>query len=71
MKKNWAEIKVKGAEVEFGEEAKKFPKTEYRSPMMKRKNHITTQKGEEAHKEDNMSIGTLFLEQEEEAEEVK
>jgi hypothetical protein len=40
---------------------------------MKRRNHITTHKGEESHKEDNTSIGMLFLEQEEEeeAEEVK
>jgi hypothetical protein len=38
---------------------------------MNKRNLITTQKGEEAHKEDNMSIGTVFLEQEEEEEEVK
>jgi hypothetical protein len=35
---------------------------------MNRRNLITTQKGEEIHKEDNMSIGTLFHEQEEEEE---
>jgi hypothetical protein len=29
---------------------------------------MTTQKGEEVHKEDSMSIGTPFLEQEEEEE---
>jgi hypothetical protein len=40
---------------------------------MKRRNLITTQQGEEVHKEDNMPIGTLFLEQEEneEVEDVK
>jgi hypothetical protein len=54
--------------VEVRVEAKKFPRTEYRSPRMKRRNHITTQKGEESHKQRNMSIGTLFLEEEEEEE---
>jgi hypothetical protein len=36
---------------------------------MKRRSLITTQKEEEVHKEDNMPIGILFLEQEEEEEE--
>jgi hypothetical protein len=42
-------------------------------PKDEERNLITTQKGEEVHKEDNMPIGTLFREQEEEeeAEEVK
>jgi hypothetical protein len=35
---------------------------------MKKRNLITTQKGEESHKEDSMPIGTLFLKQEEEEE---
>jgi hypothetical protein len=35
---------------------------------MKRRNLITTQKGEKVHKEDNMSTGILFHEQEEEEE---
>ena len=41
--------------------------------MMKKRNLIITQKEEEAHREDNMSIRILFCEQEEEAgvEEVK
>jgi hypothetical protein len=73
MKINWPERKVKGAEVEFRVEANQFPKTEYKSPRMKKKNLITTHKGEEVHREDNMLIGTLFREkeEEEEAEEVK
>jgi hypothetical protein len=36
---------------------------------MKKINLITSQKGEEVHSEDNMPIGTLFLETEEEEEE--
>jgi hypothetical protein len=36
---------------------------------MKKRNHIATQKGEEAHKEGTMRIEMLFLEQEEEEEE--
>jgi hypothetical protein len=49
-----------------------LPRIEYISPRMKRRNLITTQKGEESHKED-IPIGTFFfeLEEEEEAEEVK
>jgi hypothetical protein len=35
---------------------------------MKKRNLITTYKGEESHKEDNMLIGTLFLQPEEEEE---
>jgi hypothetical protein len=35
---------------------------------MNKRNLITTQKGEEAHREDNMSTRILFLEQEEEEE---
>jgi hypothetical protein len=68
LKRNWPERKVKGAEVEVRTEAKKFPKTEYRSPRMKKRNHITTQKRKKVYKEDSMSIGTHFLEQEEEEE---
>jgi hypothetical protein len=49
-------------------EGKQLPRTEYRRPKMNKINLITTHRGEEAHKEDNMPIGTLFLEQEEEEE---
>jgi hypothetical protein len=45
-----------------------LPKIEHKNPRMKKRSLITTQKGEEVHKEDNMPIGTLFLEQEEEEE---
>jgi len=50
-----------------------LPRTEYRSPRMNKIILITTQKVEKVHKEDNMPIGTPFLEkeEEEEAEEVK
>jgi hypothetical protein len=50
-----------------------LPRIEYRSPRMNKRSLIITQKGEEVLKEDNMSIGILFLDQEEEeeAEEVK
>jgi hypothetical protein len=68
-KRNWPESKVKRAEVEVRSEAKQFPRTEYRSPRMKKRNLITTQKEGEVHREDNMPIGTLFLAQEEEEEE--
>jgi hypothetical protein len=68
LKRSWPKSKVKGAEVEVIAEAKQLPRTEYRSPRMKKRILITTQKGEEAHKEDNMPIGTLFLKQEEEEE---
>jgi hypothetical protein len=36
---------------------------------MNKGSHITTLKGEEVHKEENIPIGTLFLEQEEDEEE--
>jgi hypothetical protein len=73
LKKSWPESKVKGAEVEVKAEANQLPKTECKIPRMNKRDLIITLKGEEAHKEDNMLIGTLFLEQEEEeeAEEVK
>jgi hypothetical protein len=45
-----------------------LPRKEYRSPKMNKRNLITTQKEEEVHREDNMSIRTLFLEPEEEEE---
>jgi hypothetical protein len=41
---------------------------EYKGPMINKINLIITKKGEEVHKEDNMPIGTLFREQEEEEE---
>jgi hypothetical protein len=62
LKRNWPKSKVKEVEVELREEAKQLPRTEYRSPRMKKINLITTQKGDESHKEDNMPIGTLFHE---------
>jgi hypothetical protein len=61
QKRNWLESKVKREEVEVRSEAKQFPRTEYRSPRMKKRNLITTLKEGEVHKEDNMLIGTLFL----------
>jgi hypothetical protein len=50
-----------------------LPRIEYRNLRMNKRSLITTQKGEEVHKEDNMLIGTPFLEQEEKerVEEVK
>ena len=45
-----------------------MPRIEYKNPRMKRRNLIITHKGEEYHKEENMPIGTLFLELEEEEE---
>jgi hypothetical protein len=67
------ESKVKGEEVEFKVETKKFPKIEYKSPRMKKRSPIITLKEEEVHREYSMAIRTLSRkqEEEEEAEEVK
>ena len=62
MKKNWPESKDKEAKVKVRVEARQFPKTKYRSPRMKGRNLITTQKGEEVHKGGNTLIETLFRE---------
>jgi hypothetical protein len=47
---------------------KRLPKIQHKNPRIKGRNLILTQREEEAHKENNMPIETLFLKLEEEEE---